>query len=1343
MQFSNEVPSRVNVLPTAMVILELNGVHTKPIRAILDTGSQPNLITSIVLRKYGFRAKTIKKKILGVSCEPINISRKIELKVFPWFDLSKSIDVDFWVLPKEAKWNPFLPDRLISPGEIDFEQELMLADPMFWKPGEIQLLLGIEICAQILKPSICKMSAKLMLQDTILGAMILGSTGNGEMKSSNSFQSVQCEDTTELERLVKRFWEIEEIPVTIKKSKEHLLVEQIFKEGHTRDENGRFSVPIPIDPNCIEIGNSRNMALRRFYSLENRFAREPEFKRAYVEFMKEYEELGHMSKVEHKLSSDKMHYYIPHHGIISSGKFRVVFDCSCKTDKGISLNDVQLLGPKLQRDLFEIVLRSRRHKVALSVDIKKMFRQIRIIQEQRDLQRIFWRENSHEPLREYCLDTVIFGQKSSPSNAIMVILKGARAMSEQFPRTAKIIQNDLYMDDCFTGADSEEEVKQIAEELEIIFASMGFELDKYKSDSPELTEYLKGDQDPIIFDESVQQSILGLKWDLKEKVFTYRVKDSEVYPKWTRRTVLSKCASLFDPLGHLSPLLLLIKAFVQKLWTKTKTWDEPLSKELELEWLETWSQIRCIEQVKIPRWLGVSKGVEIELYGFCDASLKGYGAVLYSRVVQTNGEINVVQLAAKSRVAPLKILSIPKLELLGATLLAELAFSVRNSLEWENIKYFLFTDSKTVWQWILKEPDELKTFESHRVQTIRDKSSIDAWAHVRTKENPADLISRGLSPLEIVDSAFWWKGPEWLSQPKELWPEQLSLEEVKPEPEMLERLRVHTISCKKELTIPMTDGEPIPLLQFSNDLNKIQLIYCYILRFCKGLRAKPNFRVEKSKRKHVKIILLPSNEEKGEALKLIIKREQERVYAKELKGNAKGSEIESLRPTKDEQGILRVGGRLKHAACPYEMRAPLIIPPKSRLSKLLITDAHERTHHGHVQVMMQFLRNRYWIPRLRQELRVFVQNCVRCVRFEHPLGTQLMASLPYDRVNPFKAFLHTGVDYAGPIEIKETLKTRTNKRKCWIALFVCLTTRAIHLDLVTDLTSASFIQCFKRFVGRRGACAKLYSDNATTFVGSNKELKEALQKWHTKKSEKALNYFGTSWRFMTAGAPHQGGIYEAGVKSTKHHLRRVIGNQCWTYEQYLTFLIEVEAVLNSRPLYPLSDDPNDLQALTPGHFLVGEPLKVPQLINPPPRTTCSLKRIWAEAQSMKEHFWERWSAEYLPTLQQRNKWKSKNENYKIGQLVIIKDENLPPAQWLLGRIIELFRGDEDAVRSVKIKTENGTLSRPVQKICILPVEGAEQENNSEQEPNERDVLVNFLNLLSPAQRGSVSIASKF
>lgn len=454
------------------------------------------------------------------------------------------------------------------------------------------------------------------------------------------------------------------------------------------------------------------------------------------------------------------------------------------------------------------------------------------------------------------------------------------------------------------------------------------------------------------------------------------------------------------------------------------------------------------------------------------------------------------------------------------------------------------------------------------------------------------------------------------------------------------------------------------------------------------------------------------------ALKYLIQLEQRKYFAKEFlylinkKSNASEnnvstldkSKIVNLQPILDADDILRVGGRIGRAECNLDKKHPIIIPNQSKLCYLLIHQVHELTHHGSNQVMMQVLRERYWIPHLRTTLRAYLHKCLRCVLYSKKYEMQLMSELPKDRVQRNRAFLITGVDYAGPIDIAKKYKRKTNLRKCWIAMFVCLVTRAIHIDVVTDLTSAAFIACFERFISRRGHCNKLYSDNGTTFRGANHEIRKAFDQWHVAVVKEHLNKKGTEWRFAPPAAPHQGGIYEAAVKSMKHHLYRVMGKRHYTYEYLITILVQIEAVLNSRPLYALSDDPMDYQAITPGHFLIGEPFILPPPIFVPPQTNYSLKRIREEHHSILEQFWKLWNQEYLIALMQRKKWVNENRMLKLGQLVAIHEENLPPAQWVLGRIVKLISSADGLIRSVEIKTPKSSAIRPVQKICVLPTE---------------------------------------
>lgn len=322
-----------------------------------------------------------------------------------------------------------------------------------------------------------------------------------------------------------------------------------------------------------------------------------------------------------------------------------------------------------------------------------------------------------------------------------------------------------------------------------------------------------------------------------------------------------------------------------------------------------------------------------------------------------------------------------------------------------------------------------------------------------------------------------------------------------------------------------------------------------------------------------------------------------------------------------------------------------------------------------------------------------------------------MGSLPADRVRPARPFYNSGVDFAGPYEKRmragrPTLRSQSENpkiQKGYIAVFVCLVTRAVHLEAVTGMTSEAFIAAFSRFCARRGICANMYSDNGTTFVGADKEMRAAMQTWQQKETRDYVQSKGTDWHFITPAAPFQGGIWEAAVKSMKHHLKRVMGTHKYTYEVLATLLAEVEACLNSRPTCAMSDDCNDVQSLTPAHFLIGEELVLPIPVRreDPPR---SARALWQQQQHAMQSFWAQWSADYLNKLQQRNKWKWEKDNVKVGQLALLKNENLPPTYWPLGRITAVRPGADKLVRSITIQVDGKTYDRPIQKICVLPTD---------------------------------------
>lgn len=325
----------------------------------------------------------------------------------------------------------------------------------------------------------------------------------------------------------------------------------------------------------------------------------------------------------------------------------------------------------------------------------------------------------------------------------------------------------------------------------------------------------------------------------------------------------------------------------------------------------------------------------------------------------------------------------------------------------------------------------------------------------------------------------------------------------------------------------------------------------------------------------------------------------------------------------------------------------------------------------------------------------------------------MMGALPTARITPSRPFSHTAMDYSGAVMVRSSRGRGHHATKGYVAVFVCLSTKAIHIEVVSDLTSIAFIAAYKRFTGRRGVCSDLYSDNATNYVGAAAVFRNTERDMGFDNNMlTALENMGTRWHFSPPLAPHFNGLAESAIRSVKHHIRRIIGESTLTYEELSTFLVQVECCLNSRPLYPISSDPTDFAVLTPGHFLIGAPLNaVPErnVLNAKPH---ALVR-WMLVQQMVQRFWSQWSSEYLHTLQQRRKWQHDRPNLAVGDMVIIAEDNLPPSSWALGRILEVHPGNDGKVRVVTLRTAKQTMKRSIVKLARLPTQDDDEKEDND------------------------------
>lgn len=566
------------------------------------------------------------------------------------------------------------------------------------------------------------------------------------------------------------------------------------------------------------------------------------------------------------------------------------------------------------------------------------------------------------------------------------------------------------------------------------------------------------------------------------------------------------------------------------------------------------------------------------------------------------------------------------------------------------------------------------------------------WHHIAGCENPADCVSRGLSPSRLQSHALWWRGPVWLQGHSAGWP---STSPPIDEAVNLEDRRSQRISAVA-VTAPASCWD---LIERFSSLNRLLRITAWLLRS----RAIFNHVDHHSSRN-----LHP--EELLKARTFWLKHTQQAYFHHELQictsetSLPRSHPLLKLAPFVDADGILRVGGRLKNSLLDPDGRHPAILPRDSEFSRLLISDIHSRMLHGGAQVVLATLRQQYWILGGRAPVSAFIRRCVQCTRHRATTAQEMMGSLPKPRVTPTRPFLTSGVDYAGPYTLRTWRSRASRSYKSYLVVFICLSTSAVHLDLATDYSTQGFLAAYRRFIARRGRCITLMSDCGTNFIGADAELRRLFNSASKEVAELAhlLAADGTEWKFNPPSAPHFGGKWEAAVKSAKFHLRRLLGDTVLTYEEFSTLLTQVEAVLNSRPLCTLSDDPADVSALTPAHFLIGEPLI---LLPEPSLAEVPMSRLsrWQLIRQTLDRFWTRWSTEYLQRLQTRNKWHLSTRPLQLGDLVLVLDERYPPSKWPLARVTATHPGNDDRVRIVTVRTAASEFKRSIVKLCPLPI----------------------------------------
>lgn len=1287
----NAQNNTVVLLSTALLYINDAYGNFIQCRALLDSGSQSNFMTNELFNRLNIPFNKINIPISGIGSSKAKITRTTNAEIHSKYT-NYQTNISFLIMDKITD---NIPQNTFRQSLFKIPENITLADPTFFKAGKIDILIGASIFYQLLSiGQIKNNNNQPVLQKTKLGWVIGGNLSTDDNPLLSALCNFSRAETNEVDKQLEKFWNIEECSQrNVIYSIEEAECESHFVETFQRDPSGRFIVKLPLRENFNQLGDSLDMAIQRFQSLERKFSKNAHIKKQYSNFMSEYLKLGHMTKIATPDRFSDLTFYLPHHCVLKESslttKLRVVFDASAKSSSGISLNDVLKVGPVIQEDVFSIMLRFRLHNIVFTADIEKCYRQIQVHEDYRDLQRIVWRSDPSAPLEHYRLNTITYGTGPASFLATRCLKQLALENEQKFPEASRAIAQDFYMDDWISGADSFESAVELLKQVNKILSDSKLILRQWISNKPNvlLNQLSSTDKTQFVIKDTQSSKTLGIFWDATNDVFQYLTNPTQKNVLVTKRQILSIIAQIFDPLGLIGPVITTAKIILQRIWKLKLGWDDELPQELLVIWSQFYSNLPMLNTLQIPRHISLQNYSYSEIHVFCDASQLAYGSCVYLRTKNVDGDISVKLACSKSRVAPVSGVTLPRLELCGALLSTKLCKKVLDSFKIHIDRIYYWTDSTIVLCWINSDASTLKTFVSNRISQIQSLTDSRNWRHVPTDSNPADIISRGINPQHISQNHLWWNGPSWLSVSDDYWPKQYPL-------------TFNKIPETKIVTLIVTNDEPYAILTRFSSFKKMVKVVAYLLRFRK------NASVNRTSRNTGSLSVI----ELSYSTNVIIKMVQKQEFHNEINSLSKSASVHNqsklicLSPFLDEHGIIRVGGRLRNSSLSFNNKHPIVIPSKHHFTTLLIKYEHHKNLHAGPQSVLSSIRLKYWPLNGRRVVRNVLQKCVTCFRAKPKSIYPKMGDLPSSRVSPTRPFHISGVDYCGPYLIKDSKFRNRKFIKSYVCIFICFSSKAVHLELVSDLTTEGFLNALKRFVSRRGLCSHLYSDNATNFAGAKNVLLEASKFSKDELFQDYLSQNKITWHNIPPRSPHFGGLWESAVRLTKHHLIRILKSINLSYEEFITLLTQVESILNSRPLTPLTDDPNDLQCLTPGHFLIGEPLlAVPESIEP---DICSnhVSR-YRHLKILIQRFWSRWKSDYLQQLQPRSRWQQQPvSDLRIGSLVILKDDNTPPLLWKMGRVVELFPGQDDIVRVVAIKTYSGIVKRAVTRVCVLPTE---------------------------------------
>ncbi|XP_057688209.1 uncharacterized protein LOC130913548 [Corythoichthys intestinalis] len=1116
-------------------------------------------------------------------------------------------------------------------------------------------------------------------------------------RHTNSVQCLFTSSPPQLEELykhVERLWQMDTVPhrpeKEVMRSKQDKMAVALLKAKTVRvnvEGTRRYATPLLRHPDMPLLKATRDSVMPLLRSTERRLEKNPTQAEAYKKEIQKLLDSGAVREVTSETPHEE-EWFIPHHLVSHNGKCRLVFNCSHQF-LGQSLNQYLLAGPTLGASLLGVLLRFRERPIAVSGDIKGMFHQVRVLPEDRSLLRFLWRDlNVDETPRVFEWHVLPFGTTCSPCCATYALQCHVENSGDTEGDLKFSVENCFYVDNCLQSLRTPDQAKSLVTRLRALLATAGFDLRQWACNDATVLSHLPQEARSESLDKWLtqdnadpQESTLGLSWNWETDSLSYKHRPVS-YETLTLRNIYKVLASQYDPLGYLLPYSTRAKLIVRQLWDRQRGWDDAnLPSELVQAWSNWEGELEYLPAVSLPRpYVSTESKLEstsYEVHIFADASEKAYGAVAYLRTEDGEGRVQLSFILARSRVAPKRTQSIPRLELCAALVAAQLAHLLKKELTLEVTQIVLWSDSTTVLAWLQSQSCRFKVFVGTRVTEIQELTQDCNWRYVGSADNPADDLTRGKSLRDLAKPNRWSLGPPFLQQSSDTWPEKPVTEPLADSSE----LRKATF-CALAVTTPTSSSGPV--------YDTWQQLIQAKVQELQG-QSSPGSS--------------PSAREYQRAEREVLLQAQQQSFPEDFKLLSEGkpvlskSRLLTLSPEMDRSsGLLRVGGRLRRSeGLSDSVLHPIVLDPSHPVTKLLIQKYDADLNHPGPERVYAEMRRSFWILRGREAVRRHQHSCVECRRWRARPSIPKMADLPTARLRLFKpAFYSTGVDCFGPMLVK--VARRHEKR--WGIIFKCLTTRAVHLDLLQSMDADAFLMALRRFIARRGVPAELWSDQGTNFKGGERELGEAFAGM-APALQRRLASQGIGFCFGPPAAPHFGGVWEREIRSVKAALHTGVGAQPVHEDVLLTVLLEVESILNSKPLGYVSSDVADIDPVTPNTLLMGRPDgSLPQVVYPETETL-SRKR-WRHSQVLADQFWSRYIKEYLPTQHIRQKWHSATPELQEKAVVMIVEPQLPRASWPIGQVTKVHRSDDGCIRSADVDVKGHVYTRPVARLVSLP-----------------------------------------